>query len=76
MHVNVVGGDGSEIALTDRVLGEVVACGGSISAEHGIGTAKQAYLHLVRSTAEIDAMRAIKTALDPDDVMNPGVLFP
>lgn len=75
MHVNVVGGDGDEKALTERVLGEVVACEGSISAEHGIGTAKQPYLSLVRSQAEIDAMRAIKMALDPDGIMNPGVLL-
>lgn len=76
MHVNVVGGDGDEVALTEQVLGEVVACGGSISAEHGIGTAKQPWLHMVRSTSEIDAMRSIKAALDPDGIMNPGVLLP
>lgn len=76
MHVNVVGGTGDEEALTARVLGEVVACEGSISAEHGIGTAKRAWLHLSRSAAEIDAMRSIKVALDPNSVMNPGVLLP
>jgi FAD/FMN-containing dehydrogenase len=76
MHVNVVGGNGDEDHLTDAVLGAVVARGGSISAEHGIGFAKRDWLHLVRSPAEIDAMRAIKGALDPDGVLNPGVLLP
>ena len=50
--------------------------GGSISAEHGIGTAKTKWLHLNRSGAEIDAMRAIKRALDPDGILNPNVLLP
>ena len=45
--------------------------GGSISAEHGIGTAKRPWLHLIRSPAELAAMRAIKAALDPDGILNP-----
>jgi len=49
--------------------------GGSISAEHGIGRAKARWLHLNRTPAEIDAFRAIKRALDPDGIMNPGVLL-
>ena len=76
MHVNVVGGSGDEDQLTDVVLGHVVERGGSISAEHGIGVAKRAWLHLVRSPAEIAAMVAIKRALDPDGILNPGVLLP
>ncbi len=50
--------------------------GGSISAEHGIGLLKRDYLHYSRSQAEIRAMRAIKTALDPHGIMNPGKVFP
>jgi FAD/FMN-containing dehydrogenase len=50
--------------------------GGSISAEHGIGTAKRRWLHLNRSPAEIDAFRALKRALDPDGILNPNVLLP
>ena len=52
------------------------AHGGTISAEHGIGRAKAALLHLSRSPAEIAAMRAVKAALDPGDLLNPGVLLP
>ena len=49
---------------------------GSISAEHGIGTAKRAYVELVRSPAEIATYRAIKDALDPAGILNPHVLLP
>jgi FAD/FMN-containing dehydrogenase len=41
-----------------------------------VGRAKAAELHLCRSATEIAAMRAIKSALDPRNLMNPGVLFP
>lgn len=46
--------------------------GGSISAEHGIGTLKRPYLSWSRSPVEIATMRAIKAALDPQGRMNPG----
>ncbi len=49
--------------------------GGSISAEHGIGLVKKAYLGSTRSNAEIEWMRGIKRALDPLGIMNPGKLF-
>ncbi len=49
--------------------------GGSISAEHGIGLVKKAYLRSTRSDAEIAVMRGIKEALDPAGVLNPGKLF-
>jgi FAD/FMN-containing dehydrogenase len=49
--------------------------GGTISAEHGIGRAKAAVLHVSRSGAEIKAMRAVKSAFDPAGLLNPGVLF-
>ena len=49
--------------------------GGSISAEHGIGLHKKPYLHLSRSPAELTVMRAIKQALDPMNLLNPGKVF-
>lgn len=81
VHVNVVlpgddDGSGLGEALDDLVLGLVVELGGSISAEHGIGVAKQAWLARDRSPAELAAMRAIKAALDPDGILNPGALLP
>lgn len=75
LHVNVLGAADEE-ATTDRVLRLVAAAGGSISAEHGIGRAKTRWLHLTRSPAELAAMRAVKAALDPAGILNPGVLLP
>jgi FAD/FMN-containing dehydrogenase len=76
IHVNISGLEPDDDRADHRVLDVVASWGGSISAEHGIGTAKKAWLHLNRSAAEIDAMRAIKAALDPDRVLNPNVLLP
>lgn len=50
--------------------------GGSISAEHGIGSMKRRWLPLSRSDAEIDLMRRLKKALDPDVLLNPGKVLP
>lgn len=49
--------------------------GGSISAEHGIGLDKKAYLSLCRTPQEIETMRHIKRALDPHNILNPGKVF-
>ncbi|HET6663281.1 MAG TPA: FAD-binding oxidoreductase [Acidimicrobiales bacterium] len=76
IHVNVVGPDPDDDAVDEAVLDLVVGLGGSISAEHGIGVAKKAWLARDRSAAEVAAMRAIKHALDPDGILNPWVLLP
>jgi len=76
VHVNVTGVDPDDDRVDDAVLRLVAGLGGSISAEHGIGTAKRRWLHLNRSQSEIDAFRAIKRALDPDGILNPNVLLP
>ena len=73
VHLNV---PGATAGLDPEVLSVVAAHGGSISAEHGIGRLKRPYLHLSRSPAEIGAMVAIKRALDPGGILNPGVLLP
>jgi len=52
----------------------VVAAGGSISAEHGIGQMKRDELARLSSPARMAALRAIKTALDPKLILNPGKL--
>ena len=49
--------------------------GGSISAEHGIGLVKRAYLWSTRSTAEIELMRGVRKVFDPNGILNPGKLF-
>ena len=53
----------------------VVSLGGSITGEHGIGLAKAPFMNLQHRSAEIKAMRSIKQALDPKDLLNPGKLF-
>lgn len=75
LHVNVLSASTAADAITDAVLRHVASVGGSISAEHGVGRAKVAYVPLTRSPAELDAMRALKAALDPTGLMNPGVLL-
>jgi FAD/FMN-containing dehydrogenase len=50
--------------------------GGSISAEHGIGAMKVASLPRYKSHAEIEAMRALKAAFDPNGILNPGKTIP
>lgn len=49
--------------------------GGSISAEHGIGIVKRPYLKMSRTREEIETMRTIKRALDPNNILNPGRIF-
>jgi FAD/FMN-containing dehydrogenase len=54
----------------------VVRMGGSISAEHGIGVLKRDLLPGVKDAVSLDVMRAIKKALDPKGIMNPGKVLP
>jgi FAD/FMN-containing dehydrogenase len=75
VHVNVLGLDRGDDAVDAAVLGLAAQLGGTISAEHGVGVAKARWLGLVRSEAEIAAMRAIKRALDPQCLLNPGVML-
>jgi len=63
-------------AITAFVHDLVVAAGGSISAEHGIGQMRLAELGRLGDPARLGAMRAIKNALDPHGIMNPGKLVP
>jgi FAD/FMN-containing dehydrogenase len=75
VHVNITGVDPDDESVDDAVFQLVGAQNGSISAEHGIGTAKRRWLPLVRSSDEIAAFRAIKDALDPRHILNPHVLL-
>jgi len=60
----------------DRVVYEVTReFQGSVSAEHGIGVKKKAFLGHTRTAVEIAAMRRIKAALDPHGILNPGKIF-
>lgn len=61
--------------LSDRIHSMVMARGGSFSAEHGVGRLKVAELERWGDPVRLAAMRAIKTALDPRGIMNPGVIL-
>ncbi len=83
IHYNVsqpIGGDKAEFLahwakVNAIVHGVVRELRGSISAEHGIGRLKRELLRETKDPVALDAMRAIKTALDPNGILNPGVLI-
>ena len=58
-----------------KLMQKVVDLGGVITGEHGVGLAKAPFLELQHSPAEIAAMRAVKDALDPKGILNPGKIF-
>jgi FAD/FMN-containing dehydrogenase len=75
VHVNVLGLAEGDDAVDHAVLELTASLGGTVSAEHGVGVAKAADLGLVRSAGELAAMAAIKRALDPDGLLNPGAVL-
>lgn len=84
IHFNVsqpVGADKAEflsrwVEMNALVHGIVTRLGGSISAEHGIGQLKRDLLPGVKDAVALDVMRAIKAALDPKGILNPGKVLP
>ena len=83
LHYNLSGPPGDDAALaahaaelTTAIYDSVAAAGGSISAEHGLGRTKAAAAASYKSDVEVDVMRAVKQALDPRGLMNPGALLP
>ena len=61
--------------VSKQVFSLVQQYGGSISAEHGVGLLKKPYLSYSRDPQEIEYMRLITQAFDPNDVLNPGKVF-
>nr|WP_245590194.1 FAD-linked oxidase C-terminal domain-containing protein [Desulfobulbus elongatus] len=82
IHVNVMvdlnqpGMDATVHQVLDEIFRTVVGLGGSVSGEHGIGTAKAPYIGMELDPPTLAAMRAVKQALDPNNIMNPGKIFP
>jgi glycolate oxidase len=81
LHVNIMyhRADAKETkaaeAAVQKLMETVVAMGGAISGEHGIGLAKTPFLRLQHNKAQVGAMIAVKKALDPHDICNPGKMF-
>ena len=83
LHARIVKDPAWSKERWDRTLPEILTelykltarLGGKISGEHGIGHKRKKYLPLVCSEAYIDVMRAIKKALDPNNILNPGKIF-
>jgi len=78
LHLIIGVGDGkpdTRHAIEEIVYGALEGRSGSVSAEHGIGLEKRAYLPLSRSENEIALMRQLKRALDPRNILNPGKVF-
>ena len=79
LHVNILPRTAGELeqagGLYMEFAREAVRLGGSVAAEHGIGRIKKKFLPIQFSDADLEAMRAVKRALDPDCILNPGVLF-
>jgi len=63
-------------AMIREIFELTVSLGGLISGEHGIGYVQKNYLPIALSPAELGVMRAIKKALDPEGILNPGKIFP
>ncbi|MCW0401118.1 putative FAD-linked oxidoreductase [Xanthomonas sacchari] len=82
LHVNIMYApdDAAETARAQAALPRlftlVLSLEGTLSGEHGIGVAKRDYMDQAFNAATLDAMRAIKRALDPDGILNPGKVLP
>jgi glycolate oxidase len=81
LHVHIMYDRGNPVDAEKAKLGirklmqKVVDLGGVITGEHGIGLAKIPFMSMQHSAAEIAAMRAVKDALDPKGILNPGKIF-
>ncbi|MBF0550335.1 MAG: FAD-binding protein [Deltaproteobacteria bacterium] len=82
LHVNVLldWNDPDETArahyAVDDIFKQVIALGGTLSGEHGVGITKSAYLTYELNQAEIDIQKRIKRTFDPNNILNPGKIFP
>jgi D-lactate dehydrogenase (cytochrome) len=71
--------DGEEVrraeGLLQRLVERALAMEGTCTGEHGVGQGKMKYLASEHGEPALNAMRAIKAALDPHDIMNPGKII-
>lgn len=77
VHLNVTGVPVElHEAIETAVFAEVLERGGTIAAEHGVGVAKAPWVERIHAPADLAVMRAVKAALDPAGILNPGVILP
>jgi glycolate oxidase len=82
IHVNVMidrevpGQEEKAHAAIEEVFRAALELGGTMSGEHGVGLAKQPYIGLELKPEQIATMQAVKKALDPNNILNPGKMFP
>jgi glycolate oxidase len=82
IHVNIMidknipGMDEKAHEAIREVFQAALALNGTMSGEHGVGLSKAPYIELELSPQQIGAMKAIKAALDPNNILNPGKMFP
>jgi glycolate oxidase len=76
VHLQPVGESVKDEKQRKIILTEIykagISMGGTLSGEHGLGAAKKGYLPLAADPAQIELMRRIKRAFDPNHIMNPG----
>ncbi|HAI20815.1 MAG TPA: hypothetical protein DCM14_02755 [Clostridiales bacterium UBA8153] len=80
IHVNLMSQDAGRFEsilpqVNADVVGTTLELGGSISGEHGTGCVKKKYLRQALGQTELALMQAIKGAIDPENLMNPGKIF-
>lgn len=83
LHINILKGDLSDdfwerelhVAIRE-IFHLTVSLGGTISGEHGIGLVQKNYMNIPFKDTELDLMKAIKKVFDPNNILNPGKIFP
>ncbi len=82
IHVNIMAADSTEKETEKAqkakaaLFHKVISMNGTLSGEHGVGITKSAYIHLELSKTSITVMRQIKHLFDPNNILNPGKIFP
>lgn len=83
LHINIIKGELSDeqwdndLSVAIRELFELtVSLGGTISGEHGIGLVQKEYMDIPFNSVELDLMKSIKKVFDPNNILNPGKIFP
>lgn len=84
VHVNILKDDVSierwqslvPVVIDEEIYGLTLSLGGMITGEHGIGVTRRRYLPMALDEEQIEIMRGIKNAFDPNGILNPGKIFP